>query len=106
MRFKAVFNGFSSQFGPELSSFLVDYRIQTLGMNQPEFMDMTLQLAVARGTARGLINGTAAADYGDVISLRRLLLREGEHGLATELLVLAQTMTPTAAELSEFGPAA
>jgi len=105
-RFKAVFNGFSSQSGSELSSFLVDYRIQTLGMNQPEFMDMTLQLAVARGTARGLINGTAAADYGDVICLRRLLLREGEHGLATDLLVLAQTMSPTAAELSEFGPAA
>ena len=102
----AVFNGFSSQSGSELSSFLVDYRIQTLGMNQPEFMDMTLQLAVARGTARGLINGTAAADYGDVICLRRLLLREGEHGLATDLLVLAQTMSPTAAELSEFGPAA
>ena len=66
-----MFNGLSSQFGPELSSFLVDYRIQTLGMVQPEFMDMTLQLAVARGTARGLINGTAAADYGDVICLRR-----------------------------------
>ncbi len=101
-----MFNGFSSQSGSELSSFLVDYRIQTLGMNQPEFMDTTLQLDVARGTARGLINGTAAADYGDVICLRRLLLREGEHGLATDLLVLAQTMSPTAAELSEFGPAA
>ena len=68
-------------------------------------MGMTLQLAVARGTARGLINGTAAADYGDVISLRQLLLREGEHGLATDLLVLAKTMHPTEAELSEFGPA-
>ena len=68
-------------------------------------MDMTLQLAVARGTARGLINGSAA-DYGDVICLRRFLLREGELGLATDLLVLAKTMTPTAAELSEYGPAA
>ena len=69
-------------------------------------MDMTLQLAVARGTARGLINGSAAADYGDVICLRRFLLREGELGLATDLLVLAKTMTPTAAELSEYVPAA
>jgi hypothetical protein len=69
-------------------------------------MSMSLQLAVARGTARGLINGTSAADYGDVICLRRLLLREGEHRLATDLLVLAQAMTPTPAELSEFGPAA
>ena len=69
-------------------------------------MSMTLQLAVARRTARGLINGTATADYGDVISLRRLLLREGELGLATDLLVLAKAMSPTAAELSEFGPAA
>ena len=66
-------------------------------------MSMTLQLAVARGTARGLINGTAAADYGDVICLRQLLLREGEHGLATDLLVLAKAMSPTAAELSEYG---
>ena len=67
---------------------------------------MTLQLAVARGTARGLINGTSAAGYGDVICLRQLLLREGEHGLASDLLVLAKAMSPTAAELSEFGPAA
>ena len=73
---------------------------------QPWKMSMTLQLAVARGTARGLINGTSAADYGDVISLRQLLLREGEHGLATDLLVLAKAMSPTPAELSEFGPAA
>tara|TARA_Y100001933_G_scaffold223942_1_gene235871 strand:+ start:307 stop:516 length:210 start_codon:yes stop_codon:yes gene_type:complete len=69
-------------------------------------MSMTLQLAIARGTARGLINGSAAADYGDVICLRELLLREGEHALATDLLVLAKTMKPTAAELSKFGPAA
>jgi len=69
-------------------------------------MNMTLQLAVARGTARCLINGTSAADYGDVICLRQLLLREGEHGLATDLLVLAQAMSPTAAELSEYGPTA
>ena len=90
----------------ELRSFVGGYCDQLLSLEQPGTMSMTLQLAVARGTARGLINGTAAADYGDVICLRRLLLREGEHGLATDLLVLAKAMTPTAAELSEYGPAA
>ena len=67
---------------------------------------MTLQLLVARGTARVLINGTASADYGEVIALRKLLLQEGEDGLALGLLTLAKSMQPTAQELSDFGPAA
>lgn len=69
-------------------------------------MSMTLQLIVARGTARGLINGTASPDYGEVIELRKLLLEEGELTLALGLLTLAQTMNPTPEELSNFGPAA
>ena len=69
-------------------------------------MSMTLQLIVARGTARVLINGTTSADYGEVIALRKLLLEEGELTLALGLLTLAQTMNPTPEELSDFGPAA
>ncbi|QNG26180.1 hypothetical protein [Synechococcus sp. HK01-R] len=58
-------------------------------------MSLTLQLLVARGTARGLINGIASPDYGEVITLRKYLLQEGEHGLAFGLLTLAKTMQPT-----------
>ena len=90
----------------ELWIFVGCFCHQFISLVQSGIMTMTLQLAVARGTARGLINGTSAAGYGDVICLRQLLLREGEHGLATDLLVLAKAMSPTAAELSEFGPAA
>ena len=68
-------------------------------------MSMTLQLIVARGTARGLINGTTSPDYSEVIALRKLLLEEGELTLALGLLTLAQTMNPTPEELSTFGPA-
>jgi hypothetical protein len=66
---------------------------------------MSLQLVVARGTARGLLSGNAAADYGDVIQLRRLLLAEGDQLLAAELLLLAIAMNPTPAEISAFGKA-
>ncbi len=69
-------------------------------------MSLTLQLLVARGTARGLINGSSSPDYGEVITLRKYLLQEGEHGLAFGLLTLAKTMQPTTQELSDFGPAA
>ena len=69
-------------------------------------MSMTLQLMVARGTARGLISGTASADYGEVVTLRKLLLEEGEDQLAGKLLALAQTMQPTSEELLKYGPAA
>lgn len=68
-------------------------------------MSMSLQLVVARGTARGLLSGNAAADYGDVIQLRRLLLAEGDQLLAAELLLLAIAMNPTPAEISAFGKA-
>ena len=68
-------------------------------------MSMTLELIVARGTARGLINGTASADYGAVIILRNLLIREGEDRLAGKLLLLAQSMQPTGEELRKYGPA-
>ena len=68
-------------------------------------MSMSLQLVVARGTARGLLSGNAAADYGDVIQLRRLLLAEGDQLLAAELQLLAIARNPTPAEISAFGKA-
>jgi hypothetical protein len=68
-------------------------------------MSMSLQLVVARGTARGLLSGNAAADYGDVIQLRRLLLAEGDQLLAAELLLMAIAMNPTPAEIAAFGDA-
>jgi len=52
-------------------------------------MSMSLQLVVARGTARSFLSGNAAAGYGDVILLRRLLLAEGDHLLAADLLLMA-----------------
>ena len=61
-------------------------------------MSMTLELIVARGTARGLLNGTATADYAELILLIQLLSQEGDHSTASELLVLANTMYPNAQE--------
>ena len=60
-------------------------------------MTISLQLAVARCTARGLINGTAAADYSEVINLYRMMHLEGETVLAAGLLALARSLNPTAA---------
>ncbi len=58
-------------------------------------MTISLQLAVARCTARGLINGTAAADYGEVIALHRIMQIEGETALAAGLLALAHSLDPS-----------
>ncbi len=58
-------------------------------------MTISLQLAVARCTARGLINGTAAADYGEVINLHRMMQLEGETVLAADLLALARSLNPS-----------
>ena len=60
-------------------------------------MTISLQLAVARCTARGLINGTAAADYSEVISLHRMMQLEGETVLAAGLLALAPSLNPSGA---------
>ena len=60
-------------------------------------MTISLQLAVARCTARGLINGTAAADYSEVISLHRMIQLEGETALAADLLALARSLNPSEA---------
>ena len=68
---------------------------QALG--QLEVMTISLQLAVARCTARGLINGTAAADYSEVISLHRMMQLEGETVLAAGLLALARSLNPSGA---------
>ena len=66
-------------------------------------MSIDLQLVVSRGTARGLINGSSAADYGEVISLCKVLYLEGDYQLASDLLQLAKTLQPTSLELAEFG---
>ena len=71
----------------------------------PLGISMPLELLVARGAARGLINGTTSPDYGQVIALRKLLLQEGDRKLALGLLRLAEAMDPTPQELSDFGPA-
>jgi hypothetical protein len=68
-------------------------------------MSMSLQLVVARGTARSFLSGNAAAGYGDVILLRRLLLAEGDYLLAADLLLMAIAMNPTPAEIAAFGDA-
>ena len=60
-------------------------------------MTISLQLAVARCTASGLINGTAAADYSEVISLHRMMQLEGETALAADLLALARSLNPSEA---------
>jgi len=64
---------------------------------QRDVMTISLQLAVARCTARGLINGTAAADYGEVITLHRMMQLEGETVLAAGLLALARSLNPSEA---------
>ena len=66
-------------------------------------MSIDLQLVVSRGTARGLVNGSAAADYGEVISLCKVLYLEGDYQLASDLLQLAKTLQPTPLELAQFG---
>ena len=66
-------------------------------------MSIDLQLVVSRGTARGLINGSSAADYGEVISLCKVLYLEGDYQLAADLLELAKSLQPTSLELAEFG---
>ena len=53
---------------------------------------MTFQLIVAWSAACSLISAAAAADYGEVIELRRLLINEGEDSLAASLLLLAEAM--------------
>ena len=66
-------------------------------------MSIDLQLVVSRGTARGLINGSSAADYGEVILLCKALYLEGDYQLAADLLELAKSLQPTSLELAEFG---
>ncbi len=66
-------------------------------LGQLVVMTISLQLAVARCTARGLINGTAAADYSEVISLHRMMQLEGETVLAAGLLALARSLNPSGA---------
>ena len=68
-----------------------------LALSQLWGMTISLQLAVARCTARVLINGTAAADYSEVINLHRMMQLEGETVLAAGLLALARSLNPTGA---------
>ena len=49
---------------------------------------MSLERVVARGTARGLINGSASPSYEMVISLYKVLVLEGDAVLAAGLLDL------------------
>ena len=51
-------------------------------------MSMSLERVVARGTARGLINGSAAPSYEMVISRYKILMLEGDAVLAAGLLDL------------------
>ena len=53
---------------------------------------MSLELVVARGTARSLINGSASSSYEMVINLYNVLMLEGDAALAAELLDLAASM--------------
>ena len=55
-------------------------------------MSMSLELVVARGTARSLINGSASPSYEMVISLHKTLMLEGDAVLAAELLDFAASM--------------
>ena len=55
-------------------------------------MSMSLERVVARGTARGLINGTAAPSYEMVINLYKILMLEGDAVLAAGLLDLVVSM--------------
>ena len=53
---------------------------------------MSLERVVARGTARGLINGSAAPSYEMVINLYKILMLEGDAVLAARLLDLVALM--------------
>ena len=53
---------------------------------------MSLERVVARGTARGLINGSAAPSYEMVINLYKILMLEGDAVLAAGLLDLIASM--------------
>ena len=53
---------------------------------------MSLERVVARGTARGLINGSASPSYEMVISLYKVLVLEGDAVLAAGLLDLVAYM--------------
>lgn len=66
-------------------------------------MSIELQLVVSRGTARGLINGSSTADYGEVMSLYKELFRNGDYKLADALLQLAKSLHPTSSEVREHG---
>ena len=55
-------------------------------------MSMSLERVVARGTARGLINGSAAPSYDMVINLYKFLKLEGDAVLAAGLLDLVASM--------------
>ena len=55
-------------------------------------MSMSLELIVARGTARSLINGSVSSSYEMVISLHKTLMLEGDAVLAAELLDFAASM--------------
>ena len=53
---------------------------------------MSLERVVARGTARGLINGSTSSSYEMVISLYKVLVLEGDAVLAAGLLDLVASM--------------
>ena len=53
---------------------------------------MSLERVVARGTARGLITGSAAPSYEMVINLYKILMLEGDAVLAAGLLDLVASM--------------
>ena len=53
---------------------------------------MSLERVVARGTARGLINGSTAPSYEMVINLYKILMLEGDAVLAEGLLDLVASM--------------
>ena len=53
---------------------------------------MSLERVVARGTARGLINGSASPSYEIVINLYKILMHEGDAVLAAGLLDLVASM--------------
>ena len=55
-------------------------------------MSMSLERVVARGTARGLINGSAAPSYEMVINLYKILMLEGDAVVAAGLLDLIASM--------------
>ena len=64
-------------------------------------MSMSLELVVARGTARSLINGSVSYSYEMVISLHKTLMLEGDAVLAAELLDFAASMDFSEIEESE-----